>query len=265
MLPVGALTVVQSLVEPGQALTESLLWSLNTIWIFALGAGFRHERLLRERLAVAAQDSSRAALAEQRLRVAREVHDVLAHGLSVMIIQSEVADAFIDTDTDKARKAVSEIGAAGRSALSDTRQIVGLLREPGEHALAPAHTADDLPGLIGRMQAVGLPILVDSPAELPQLTNEVSATVYRVVQESLTNVLRHAGKVATQVRLEYKHGWLEVQIQSAGTTTQQPHRHGNGLTGMTERVTACGGELRCGPAAQGGFEVRALLPVPMPA
>lgn len=262
-LPLGPLMVVaQALVDSEQDLAASWGWSLNTLWIFALGAGFRHERLLREQVAQSAEDRSRATAAEKRLHVAREVHDVLSHSLSVVVVQAEVADTFLESDPARTRRAIGEIAATGRSALRDTRRIVGLLREPDGRAPAvPAPTLADVPALVGRMREAGLPVSLDLAPGIPPLAVEVTETAYRVVQESLTNVLRHAGKVATSVRLAPDPAGVVIEVHDHGTPPRAPAQDtGHGLVGMRERVSECGGELTAGPSPKGGFRVQAVLP-----
>jgi signal transduction histidine kinase len=130
-VPASSLVLVASTaVDPGQGGLASWPWSLNTVWIFVLGAAFRHERILRQQVAEAAKADSRAAAAEARVQVARDLHDVLSHSLSVVAVQAEVADTFLESDQDKARQAIRRVATTARAALTDTRRMVGLLRDP---------------------------------------------------------------------------------------------------------------------------------------
>jgi signal transduction histidine kinase len=253
---------VDALLKPGPQFADSWGWSLHTLALFAVGAAFRRERQLREQATRAAEDRSRAAEAEERLRVARELHDVLSHSLSVMVIQAEVADALFTADAQRARRAITQVVGTGRAALTDMRRLVGLLREPAaDDAPSALPTLSDVPALVRRMCDAGLPVSLDADAKECRLNAAVSAAAYRVIQESLTNVLRHAGKVPTQVRVTHHGSGLEIEIHDSGERRPDaPAVAGNGLTGMRERVLALGGTLTCGPSTDGGFRVRARLP-----
>ena len=262
-VPASALVVVASTaVDPGQGGLASWPWSLNTVWIFVLGAGFRHERILREQVAEAAKADSRAAAAEARVQVARELHDVLSHSLSVVVVQSEVADTFLETDQDKARQAIHRVANTARAALTDTRRMVGLLRDPelDEPTASPLGLAD-VPALVERIRESGVPVTLEVSPDLPTLTAQATVTAYRVVQESLTNVLRHAGKVPTRVQLAPMDGSLLIDVWDAGgEDVLESQTSGVGLVGMRERVLSCGGEVTSGPGPEGGFRVRVVLP-----
>jgi signal transduction histidine kinase len=268
-VPAASLVVVASAtVDPDQSgLVDSAVWSLNTVWVFALGAAFRHERILRERVAAAAAAASRAEAAEERVRVARELHDVLSHSLSVVVIQAEVADTYLDSDPDRAHEAIRRVATTARDALGDTGRMVGLLRDPRVAEPSPANLGvADLPALIERIRESGVPVTLDVREDLPALTAQGTVTAYRVVQESLTNVIRHAAKSPAHVRLAPVDGHLVIDVWDAGgdlipsSSSSLPPSAGVGLVGMRERVRACGGELTSGPAPDGGFRVRAVLP-----
>lgn len=256
------IALASSAVDPDQGgLVASWPWSLNAVWIFALGAAFRHERILREQVAEAAEAASRAAAAEARVRVARELHDVLSHSLSVVVVQAEVADTFLDSDQDRARKAIRRVAYTARAALTDTRRMVGLLREPDadEPTAIPLGLAD-VPALVERVRESGVPVTLELSPNLPALTAQATVTAYRVVQEALTNVLRHAGKVPTRVQLAPMDGSLLIDVWDAGGEVVLETPGGLGLLGMRERVLSCGGEVTSGPGPDGGFRVRVVLP-----
>jgi len=262
-VPASSLVVLASeVVDPVQGGLESWPWSLNTVWIFVLGAGFRHERTLREQVAAGAESDSRAAAAEARVHVARDLHDVLSHSLSVVAVQAEVADTFLESDQDKARQAIRRVATTARAALTDTRRMVGLLREPDtdEPAVVQLGVAD-VPALVERIRESGVPVTLELSPDLPALTAQATMTAYRVVQESLTNVLRHAGKVPTRVQLAPKDGSLLIEVWDAGgeDVVESPPG-GVGLVGMRERVHSCGGDVTSGPDPEGGFRVRVVLP-----
>ena len=263
-VPATALVVLLSAtVDPVQgSFSDAATWSLNTVWVFALGAAFRHERVLRDKAATAAAAASRAEAAEERVRVARELHDVLTHSLSVVVIQAEVADTYLDSDPDLARQAVRRVADTARDALRDTRRMVGVLRSPGE--VEPGPTAlgvADVPALVERTRESGLPVTLEVSGDLPTLTAQGTAAAYRVVQESLTNVLKHAAQAPTRVLLAAGDGGVVIDVWDDGTLLHpSPSSTGVGLVGMRERVRSCGGELSCGPGTHGGFWVRAVLP-----
>lgn len=261
-LLIGSILVAaESILNPNENLRETWTWTLNTLWIFALGAAFRHERRLRDEASAAAEQRHRADAAEQRLRIARELHDIFAHSLSVMVVQAEVADTFFSSQPERSRIAIGQVSNIGRSALADTRRLVGELREPG--ADPPPMSGPglaDVPALVERVRASGLPVTLQIAPELPPVANQVTETVYRIIQESLTNAIRHAGPVATRVDLSEEHGSLVVDIHDDGAGEGVAPGGGHGLVGMRERAQACGGDLTAGPSPAGGFHVRAVLP-----
>lgn len=242
-------------------------WGLNAWWIFALGAAFRHERELRERVAQAVAAQAQADAAEQRVSLAREVHDVVSHSLSVIVVQSELARLFMTSDPARADEAMHRVQDTGRDALGETRRLLESLRDPTQ-ANSAAHppTWPDVPELIRRMRESGLQITLEAPDNPPALTPEASATAYRVVQEALTNALRHARTSPTSVAVRQQADLLVIDVQNDselsgdanGNPTAVP---GYGLSGMHERVAACGGMLTTGPRPGGGYRVRAVLPL----
>jgi signal transduction histidine kinase len=260
-VPLTALLVLaESVPDPDQDLGGTWWWSMNTLWVFALGAAFRHERRLRDQAADASEARVRAASAEERLRLAQDLHDVLSHSLTVVVVQAEVADAFLDGDAGRCRGAIRNIAATGRSALEETRSLVDLVREQDYAKGVSTPGLTEVPCLVARASAAGLPVRLDM-GSMPTLPVEVTATAYRVVQESLTNVLRHAGQVPTQVNVLADWNSLVIEVTNAGSDEPRTDRHGgHGLRGMAERVRSCGGRLTTGPRPQGGFEVRAVLP-----
>jgi signal transduction histidine kinase len=253
-------------VSPTDTLQNSWAWGLNAWWIFALGAGFRHERELRERVALATATEAQVNAARQRLAMAREVHDVVSHSLSVVVVQAELAQVLLHTDPDGSRQAMERVQDTGRLALTETRRLLDALRDPdGEEAVADAPSWSDVPDLVVRMRQSGLPVTMDRPVPDPELTPEVSATAYRIVQEALTNVLRHAGSSPTTVNISHEATRLVIDVRDEGGMALSSQGPGHGLSGMRERVSAVGGELTAGPSDGGGYEVRAVLPTGGPA
>jgi signal transduction histidine kinase len=245
---------------------DAWAWGLNAWWIFALGAAFRHERNLRDRVAQAVAAQAQAEAAGQRVGLAREVHDVVSHSLSVIVVQSELARLFMTSDPARADEAIRQVQDTGREALGETRRLLDALRDPAQ-ANRAAHppTWSDVPELVRRMRESGLEITLEEPEGAPTLTPEASATAYRVVQEALTNTLRHARTSPTSVAVRQQADLLVIDVQNDSEPTSETNDGvvlpGYGLSGMHERVAACGGMLTTGPRPGGGYRVRAVLPL----
>ncbi|MFD3688398.1 sensor histidine kinase [Nocardiopsis sp. NPDC058631] len=209
---------------------------------------------------------TQAAAAEERERIAREMHDVVAHSLSVMVVQADGATYAIDADPARARVALETIAATGRAALAEVRGILGVLRE-GEEEYTPQPGIGQLDQVIGQMRGAGLPVEFTVEGHQRRLGAGVELTAYRVIQEALTNTLKHAGPGVNrvQVRVHYRDHALELRILDDGwgasVTGAEGNDRGHGLIGMRERVSVFGGSVRAGPRAGEGFEVVASLPL----
>jgi len=212
-----------------------------------------------------------AAVAEERARIARELHDVVAHSVSVIAIQSDAAEAALARDPSLAREPLQTIRGSAAEALAEMRRLLEVLREDGEGSeLEPQPGLAQLPALLERAGAAG-PVTLEVEGEPRPLPASVDLSAYRILQEALTNVRKHAGGAAATVRLGWRPAALEIAVRDAGTGangsttgTQSPSgsgTSGHGLLGMRERVRLHGGELRTGPAPDGGFEVTAVLPL----
>ncbi|MEV0637925.1 sensor histidine kinase [Streptomyces sp. NPDC050619] len=218
----------------------------------------RREQWARER-AERAQAARRRA-DEERLRIARELHDVLAHSISVINVQAGVGLALLDTDPEQARTALTTIKAASKEALGEVRQVLDTLRTPGDAPRAPAPGLDRLPELVE--QAAGAGLTVEVEGEAPRLAPGTDLAAFRIVQEALTNVVRHSGSRHARVRLDHDGGALRLRIDDDGPATgADAGGSGNGLAGMRERAAALGGTIEAGPRADGGFRVLAVLPL----
>jgi signal transduction histidine kinase len=222
----------------------------------------RADRLERER----DQQGALAAAAE-RARIAREMHDVTAHHLTVMVTLSEAAAAASASSPERAAEVMRSVSATGRRALADTRRLLGVLRRrPGDDpavALAPVPDLTQLDALIEEVRSAGLQTTLEVCGQAPEdVPAGVQLTVYRLVQEALTNTLKHGGPGArATVRLRYLPGELQVDIDDdgAGSAAPAPVGVGGGLIGMQERVHAYGGDVRAGPRQPGGWNVSARL------
>jgi len=202
------------------------------------------------------------AVAGERARIARELHDVIAHSVSVMTVQAGAARLLLDEDPDRARAPLLAVEETGREALAEMRRLLGILRGDDERAaLAPQPSIARIDALAEQVRTAGLPVDVRVEGEPRPLSPGVDLAAYRVVQEALTNALKHAGAARACVDLRYRDTALELAIVDDGRAPANGAGAGHGIVGMRERVSLYGGELRAGPRRDGGFEVRATLPL----
>jgi signal transduction histidine kinase len=236
-------------------------------WLLALIGAAEAVRSRRERLVEAErtreQESERRA-GEERLRIARELHDVLAHNISLINVQSGVALHLLDERPEQARAALSAINDASAEALREMRSVLGVLRRVDEAMpRAPAPGLAQLPELISRSATARVAVELRVEGEQRALPASVDLAGFRIVQESLTNVARHAEAASATVQVSYGRDELTVVVEDDGRgAAPAPARDGgNGIAGMRERAAALGGELEAGPRVGGGFCVRARLPI----
>ncbi|WP_141575054.1 sensor histidine kinase [Actinomadura sp. WMMA1423] len=268
------------LVLPVEAAPEVLITDCALlIGVWVLGRNLRLRRAYfaeledrAARLERARGTDARAARVEERSRIARELHDVVAHHVSVMTVQAGAARRIIDRDPGSAREAMSTIEEVGRTALSEMRRIVGVLRtdrdteRPGRE-LAPQPGLGDLGELLEHVRETGLSVQLWMEGEARPPSPGVDVAAFRLIQEALTNTLKHAGPQARAwVRLYYGDSDLTVEIEDDGRGTStfmagNGDNPGHGLVGMYERVALYGGELKIGPRVGGGFGVRARFPL----
>lgn len=220
----------------------------------------RREAELAERAAVI----EREAAARERARIARELHDVVTHGMSVVVVQSQAAQALAGADTDGARRAMRAAEEAGRQALGEMRHLLGVIRHDDNADRSPQPGLADVGGLVERVRQAGLPVVYDTDADPASVPAGMAVTVYRIVQEALTNVVKHAGAVPTRVGVRVADAALEVRVANAAPAGPPPSGGGTGagLAGMRERVAVYGGRLETGSSPDGGFAVLAVLPLP---
>jgi signal transduction histidine kinase len=204
-------------------------------------------------------------VAEERSRIARELHDVVAHGVSVMTMHAAGARRSLRDDPDRADRAVAEVERTGRRSLADMRSLLGLLEREGDAAeLAPQPGLERLEGLLDEFRRADLPVEVHVEGEPRELPSGVDLSAFRIVQEALTNVLKHAGHVPATVTLRYRDGSLGVEVVNATNgrvTGDTPPSTGRGLIGMRERVALLGGSFTAGPEPDGHFRVSCDLPL----
>jgi signal transduction histidine kinase len=217
----------------------------------------RTQRLEQEAVAERA-----AAIAEERRRIARDLHDVIAHSVSVMVIQAGAAEDLLDRDPAAVLEPIRAVQETGRGALVEISRLLGLLREDGaELGLAPQPRIDDLPELVAQTEAAGLPVDLRVEGTARSLPLGVDLSVYRITQEALTNVRKHSAAGRASVVLRYSEAAVELAVENDGVASTNGHRGGHGLVGMRERVAVFGGSLEAGPLPDGGFRVVARLPL----
>ena len=238
----------------------------------AVGAAARNRRAYlaeveaRARDAEADRDAEAARqVTEERLRIARDLHDLLGHHLAVIYVQAGVAEHVLTDPPARAADALWNIRASSRSALGGLGDTIGLLRAPGDPAVPTEPTASlaGIDALLTSFRRSGLRITERISGDVGPLPVAADLVAYRVVQESLTNVCKHAGPTAVELRLAYEPAALRIVVENASAQlSTPPAAGGHGLVGMRERVTALGGSLRTGPRPDGGYRVSAVLPLP---
>lgn len=218
-------------------------------------------RLERER-----EERAKLAVAEERARISREMHDVVTHNVSVMVVQASAARRMLDHDPDRAREALTSVERTGREALSEMRRMLEMLRgEDEDLELQPQPSIDEIGGLLERARAAGLDVELEVEGDRRRVQSSVDLSCFRIVQEALRNTIEHAGARRAKVRLRYGSDAVEVDVTDDGRGVAAPpdgvNGHGHGLVAMRERVSMLGGSLQTGYRADGGFEVRATLPL----
>ncbi|MDV9187988.1 histidine kinase [Streptomyces sp. SR27] len=234
-----------------------------TFSLFVFGAAYVFGRLQDARQRAHLVEAERAA-ARERARIAREMHDILSHAVSLMVVQAEAGPVAVRAAPERAEAAFEAISETGREAMTQLRQMLGVLREGGEDGAprAPQPDLGGIPGLVERVRGGGLTVGYTTEGGVRALPATTGASVYRIVQEALTNVVKHARARTVDVRLAHTDGVLRVTVTDDGRGPQGGSG-GHGLTGIRERAAAHGGTVTAGPGPGGrGFEVRVLLPVP---
>jgi signal transduction histidine kinase len=239
----------------------TVAWAIG----FGLGRKFEEAREAKERLARAERERverARLAVADERTRIARELHDVVGHSVSVMTVQAAAARRLLRPHQEKEREALQVVEQTGREALAEMRRMVGVLRRPEEApALAPQPSLEYLDRLISQTREAGLPVKLRVEGDPEPLPASVDLTAYRLVQEGLTNAIKHARADHAEVVVRYEEGSVEVTVTDDGSGDGGGESGGHGLVGMRERIAVYGGELEAGPLAEGGYRLRARIPI----
>ena len=278
----AATALATALVIASVVLTDSTaVWPevvqsvLAVLGAWAVGESTRRWSRRAEDLAA----RSAVAVAAERVRIARDLHDVVAHHMAVISLQAGVAEYVIDTDPATAKRAITTVGASSRDALAEMRRLLGVLRtddadDPADRpvpdlgngrgtAYRPQPGLASVDELVDRLRTVGLPVTVQVRGQVRELPAGADLTAYRVVQESLTNVVKHAGRATARVGLDFGPTTLTISVVDDGTgppASAGPGTHG--IRGMRERVELFGGTLLAQPSPRGGFAVHARLPIP---
>ena len=237
-------------------------------WLAGLTMRVRHDReqtwrARNEQLRAEQDERERRAVAAERSRIARELHDVVSHAIAVTVLQARGARRMLGVDEDSVRKALDAIDHTNTQALGDMRRLLALLRDTEEAPLgAPQPTLDRLPALVDDVRASGLPVALQQTGDPGDVPPGVELSAYRIVQEALTNVLKHAGPGArATVDLRYGTEALELDVVDDGRGhADEGHEPGHGLVGIRERVAVVGGEVSATPGRDGGFTVSVRLP-----
>ena len=264
----GALAVVVHN-DPRSGLGNFIVGSIifTIVWAIGFGVGRKsveadeaRQRALRaehER-----EERARTAVAEERARIARELHDVVGHSVSVMTVQASGVRRLLRPEQEREREALLVVERTGREALAEMRRMVGVLRRPEEGpALAPQPSLEHLERLVEQAGEAGLRVELRVEGDAVNLPAGVDLTAYRLVQEGLTNAIKHARATRAEVLVHYGDGQLEVIVSDNGSGVGNGDGGGHGLVGMRERVSVYGGELDAGPQPGGGYRLRARLPL----
>ena len=271
-----AATFLVSWISPAVAMAAHPQQDHNAVHAIAALVGWfagdavRSRRTYRAELAAHRRDEADAraqqGIAEERLRISREVHDVVSHNLSVIAVQSGMGRLVFDTQPEEARAALQQVERLSRGALDELRRILDTTVRRTDSPLAPAPGLGDLPELVEHLTAGGVPVTLEIEGPRAKLPPMLELSAYRIVQEALTNVLKHAPGASARVKVRYGSGDLVVEVIDDGVPDAPiAAGAGWGIAGMSERAALFGGSVVAGPVATGGFHVAARLPTPTPA
>ena len=268
--PIAFGVIVNNGVHAGRVIPElavfAIAWvigdNLRTRRAYLAELETRAARLERER-----EERDERAVAEERTRIARELHDVIAHNVSVMVVQASAGEEVFESDPARARESLASVAATGRAALGELRRLLGVIRAEEDAGTAPSYAPqpgiEHLSELVRQVGETGLAVELAVLGQARELPEGVGLCAYRIVQEALTNTLKHGGASRAEISLRYVEDALELQVTDDGRAAPVAggDHGGHGLIGMRERVALFGGELAARPRASGGYEVRARLPL----
>jgi signal transduction histidine kinase len=255
--------------DPNAGLGNFIVASIifGVVWTLAFGVGRKSVEAdeARERAARAErerEERAHVAVADERARIARELHDVVGHSVSVMTVQASAVRRLLRPEQRREREALLVVERTGREALAEMRRMVGVLRRPEEApALAPLPSLEHLGKLVEQTREAGLPVELRVEGESVQLPAGVDLTAYRLIQEGLTNAIKHARATRAEVLVRFTGEHVELAVSDDGSGDGSGDGGGLGLVGMRERVLVYGGELEAGPGPGGGYRLRAKLPI----
>jgi signal transduction histidine kinase len=264
ILPYQVVSVVQGgkLSDlPGPLIVLGAAWLVGRL----VGGGRLEALRLRDRAAELERErdeQARLAVEQERARMARELHDIVAHAISLIVVQARAGRRTLPGEAAPTRESLDTIEQTGRQALAEMRRLVAMLRAEGEApALAPQAGLRQLDTLVAQVSEAGLPVELEVEGEPTELPPGIDLAAYRVVQEALTNALKHAGPATARVMVRYRPEELEVEVVDTGSGTVSAGEAGHGLVGMKERISLYGGEIEAGREHARGFAVRARLPL----
>jgi signal transduction histidine kinase len=251
--------------HPGDFFFPLIVFGVSWVAGFALGQKFHEADEARERatrMEREREEQARLAVAEERARIARELHDIVGHSVSVMTVQAAGVRSLLMPEQEREREALLIVEQTGREALAEMRRLVGVLRRPEEApALAPQPSLEHVDKLVAQAREAGLPVELRVEGDPVQLPAGLDLTAYRLVQEGLTNAIKHARAEHAEVVVHYADGRVELTVIDDGHGDGEGEKGGNGLVGMRERVSVYGGELDAGPRPEGGYKLHATLPL----
>jgi signal transduction histidine kinase len=242
--------------EPGNIAIISFFVTASWTAGFLLRRRAEHAR----RVEAESGELARAAVSHERSRIARELHDIVAHSISVISVQTGAAEQYVERDPARAGEHLEAVRRSARDALTEMRRLTGVLRED-EASYDPQPGLERVPDLIEEARATGLDVELVEEGERRRVPPGVDLAAYRIVQEGLTNARKHAGRVAATVRVRYSSEEVEVEIENAAGSGGPGGGSGHGLVGMRERVRVYGGTLETGPDGNGRYRVLARLPL----
>ena len=256
--------VLASSLGPGASLKQAVSFSLVEGIVMLLVRRVIGDRDRRAQVAERERDvAAREAVVEERARIARELHDVIAHHVSMIVLQAGAERRLLSDANASTREVLETVEQSGRSALTETRRLLGMLRGDGSDPLTPQPGLGDVPTLVGQLRDAGLPVELSIDGERRELPAGIELSAYRIVQEALTNTLKHAGDAQATVHVRYGPDSLELEIadDGSGDNKRAAGGGGHGLVGMRERVALYGGRFDASRRPSGGFAIRVVLPI----
>ena len=255
--------VLASSLGPGANLNQAFFFGLVEGIVMLLVRRVIGDRDRRAQIAERERDvAAREAVVEERARIARELHDVIAHHVSMIVLQAGAERRVLGDANASTREVLETVEQSGRSALTETRRLLGMLRGDANDPLTPQPGLDDVPMLVGQLRDAGLPVELSIDGERRELPVGIELSAYRIVQEALTNALKHAGDARATVHVRYGSDSLELEIVDDGQGgSKRTSGGGHGLVGMRERVALYGGRFDASRRPSGGFAIRVVLPI----